>query len=319
MGEGILTLSSASSASSVGVEPAAVFLLTDGHVNIGIRTAVGLRDLLQRALPPSIPVFTVGYGEDHDANILQALAVLRRGSYTCATSDEMIPAVVGDILGAVTTRVVKDVHVCAKSGSADFLDLGAEKGSRDFFVGSLHTDKEQWVVLDADVEAQKTISVRWSGEANKAPIHVQAVGEYQADIAQQWFRVRVVAALQEAQASLGYATHIARLVSLEAEMERSPVSREPLILTLQARIKEMLEILEKPRHRHERGFMLAGAGGAAAADLTRLVSNITTLGTQRGILATQTLLAPEATLFQSPTQRHASSQLVTRFSQATTE
>lgn len=300
MGAGLLALQ------ELTEKPSAIFLLTDGHVNVGVRTVSGLSEIVRRVVPPTIPIYTVGYGEDHNADILQAIALLSRGSHTYAEAAEMLPAIAGDILVAAETCVQKGILVGATQGTIKFLELetvGQKYG--EYYVGNLHTDKPQWVVLDADVEAQKTLTVRWDSAVGAVEIPLIPVREYQRDVAQQWFRARVTAALNEARQNRSRMS-VGRLVHLEEEIRRSPVASEPLMITLLASVKEMLEILDKPNHQ----------------GIARMVSNITTLSAQRGIMAAPHVGGPldsNATLFQSPRQRHVSSQLVGQFSQATPE
>lgn len=134
------------------------------------------------------------------------------------------------------------------------------------------------------------------------------------DVTQQWFRCRVVKALNKARQSLGSSrttTLVGRLTALDHELETSSVADAPLLLSLRACITDMIKTLEERT-----------VGGAH-----RMLSNMTVMGNQRGILLPEdTVMAHAAVrlpmdsrMFQSPHQRHVSDSLVSGFSQALTE
>lgn len=298
--------------------PQAVFLLTDGHINQGARSSAALGNLVKSALKgQSIPVNTLGYGVDHAASILQNIALTTRGTYTFAEEAELIPTVVGDMLAAVETVTLRNVHlkVGAEGAGTRCLELSDTPASQTYWLGNLISDKTYWAVFDVPPTAGTAVTLtaeNLNGEALELSIHIQHVHEYQTDIAEQWFRCRVVKALHHAnQHHTGHAAAsvIGRLVALRHEMDASPVAGTPLITQLQSSITDMIKQLEDTRE------------NPAAA--LRMMSNVTTMGTQRGLLVPEAVGAAHdidtLQMFQSPRQRYVSNTLVSGFSQAITE
>jgi hypothetical protein len=293
--------------------PQAFFLLTDGHINKGARSPAALEQLLKMILKGKhIPVNTLGYGVDHAAAILQRVALATRGTYTFAEAAELIPSVVGDMLAAVETVALQDVHVDAGEG-AQCLELqhtNEDQATSTYWLGNLISNKSHWVLFDVPATAGPTLTLRFTqneGEMITATTDIQDVNSYQTDVAEQWFRCRTVKALHHAGKR---GLHVGRLVALEHEMANSPVAQTTLVLSLRASITDMLKQLESNNN--------------PAATL-RMLSNVTTMGMQRGILVPDPLVTntiggqDTLSMFQSPRQRYVSNSLVSGFSQTQTE
>ncbi len=275
----------------------AVFLLTDGEVNQGIRTIQGLESLVRSVVftRHAIPVYTLGYGAEHNAQLLQAVAMATRSSYTFAESNEMIPAVVGEILGAMREEVAKGVSL-EWEGGARCLEAGALPTDRQFCVGSIIANKSQWVILQGGVSA---LHLKVAGNEPVAlPIPLcDEVGDE--EVLEQWFRARAATVFSGIceEGVNGMAMH-AKLNQLEGEMLASPVSNKPLVLRILAQIAENRAALDARTR-----------SGRISQDMARrLTSRTTAFATQRGGAI------PE---FMSPVQREVSNGLVHSFRMAT--
>ena len=255
-----------------GVAVDAVFVLTDGEVNQGISSVAGLRSLAATCFP-RIAVHTLGYGADHNAELLRAISVASRASYTYADADEMIPAVVGSIVGGLQDEVVKDVEVVWE-GNATCLEMGSEVGR--YWVGSLIAEKEQWIVFEGVPE---NLCIRWRDGSLQLP----SVEEGD-EVVPHIFRTQSVALFERIREN-PRGLWLVDIDDLETRIIRSGMQGHPMVIRILAEVAEMREFLRRPQ----------------AAHLTRLISNMQQFSVQRGAD------------FTSPTQRMVSGQMVDRF------
>lgn len=280
----------------------AVFLLTDGEVNQGITSVSGLDALIRMIAfgPHAIPVHTLGYGNDHNAKLLQTLAVNTRASYTFAEKDEMIPSVVGAILVAMRDEVAKGVMV-EWEGEAICCERGSNANS--YCVGSIIANKPQWVVMKGPVTA---LRVRTS---NSEPVTLVLPSEDEVNdefVLEQWFRAEAARLFTEV-TDMSPMEALPKLQALEDEIIASVVADRPLLLRIRAQIAEQREYFDTlaspPSVVPRTPFGNFPLPHAPTRFLTRFVSNATAFATQRG----------DMDEFNSPTQRMVSGAMVTGF------
>ena len=90
--------------------PAAVIVLTDGHPTAGISNPTQLKHSLGSAhaeLGFSAPMFTFGFGEDHNSMLLTELAEGAEGMYSHVEDAEMIASSFAECLGGITSLVAQ--------------------------------------------------------------------------------------------------------------------------------------------------------------------------------------------------------------------
>lgn len=320
--------------------PDALFIMTDGQINQGIKTGEGLSSLLSGALRTSdgerfdIPISTVGYGEDHNAILLQVLAVATRGTYTFASSDEMLPAVIGNIMAGCEDEVARGLRVRLPAGTR-CLELGSkhrdkEPSDEEYLVGSITAEKDQWVILEsaegtAVPPNSLTICCR-NPDASDPTIFEQTVeveisAAEELDVLEQWLRaktVRFIHACDKRSPQLAQA-NIELTESLEKEIRDSAVSDRQLMHHILAELAELKSVLEGLRDL--RGMTTDELNRS----ITRLASDMTAMGMQRGILSQPAhrnwTAAPDPvnSPFFSPRQRETTSSMVQSFSQHPSE
>mmetsp|Transcript_53161 Transcript_53161/g.64046 ORF Transcript_53161/g.64046 Transcript_53161/m.64046 type:complete len:533 (+) Transcript_53161:113-1711(+) len=123
-----------------------VFLLTDGHANIGIVNASGIIDLTKNCLQqlssssnnnngnstnnPPVTIHTFGYGRDHDDELLRELSLSSpagAGTYYFVETDDNVVSAFGDALGGILSVVAQNtiltISVVPQGGSVNLIDI----------------------------------------------------------------------------------------------------------------------------------------------------------------------------------------------------
>jgi hypothetical protein len=121
----------------------AILLLTDGQVNMGVSSTAGLYAMAQGVGVQAY--YSIGYGSDHNRRLLRSLAVQTHGSYTYASSDEVLPVAIGDILSGLRTEVQMGVTVTVPEGYV-CAEYGAE-ATNTYVVGNIVADRDYWAVF----------------------------------------------------------------------------------------------------------------------------------------------------------------------------
>jgi uncharacterized protein YegL len=315
-----------------------VFLLTDGHINEGITSSSGLLRILGANAPP---LNTLGFGEDYNSHTLKALSVNTRGSHTYADAAELIPAIIGDIVGGLASEVGFKAKLSIPAGWR-CLELGYEDGDTDYLVGTLIAEKDQWVVLEGPAGSTEipSISLSWnSGQADHTrDIQIDEANSKEV-VSEQYNRTKVMSAfgkitdmLEENEVDKAKTA----LNLLLAELADSPSKDRPFVIRLMAQIDEMFEALNVPQMRMFR------QNAVSSGIVPRMVSNQVALGLQRGIVSRLHSIQPPNSApsfglsapsgpsghpppsramagvldsFSSPAQRQTSGGMVDRYSQ----
>lgn len=295
-------------------EPAidSVFLLTDGQINQGISATSGLQRILGSILVPGTPVNTLGFGADHNIRLLRDMAMRSRGSYTYADADEMLPAIIGDIMGGLATETGRNGILTIPAGWR-CLELGCEVGDTQYVVGTLIAEKEQWIVLEgpegAATSGSPIFQFQWSDADTHVEIHTTGDTIPAIVVAEQRDRVHVAAVFsrvtdmfensQTAEAKTA-------LTELGNYLDSSTAKARPFVIRLHAQVDEMLDMISSypvlPPLLHGFGGGIALGPPLFAPALSRMASNTAALGVQRGFF-TNGAGAIEGS-YSSPTQTH---------------
>ena len=307
-----------------------VFIMTDGHINSGVSSISGLTLMLNSAIISGTPVNTLGYGEQHNSSLLRSMAVYSRGSYTFADMDEMLPAIIGDILGGLNNEVGRKAILTIPQGWK-CKELGADDDK--YSIGTLIADKIQWIVLEgpANCSTLPTIRLTWSAgtrEFVEDCLVDESIPSIEVD--EQIARCSTVVVFSEVYKMLERNdVHAARIAleGLQHELIESSASESTLVIRLRAQIEDMIQSLQIPVFPAGLPGAIGGGGApmASPALLTRLASNMTAIGVQRGFFNTRTTQTAQSVgdpitfdleaTFSSPAQRSATATIVRDFSQ----
>jgi len=288
----------------------AVFLMTDGHVNTGITNSAGLLRLIAARLPGGTPVNTLGFGSNHNAQMLRDMAVRSCGSYTYADSAELIPAIIGDIVGGLIDQVGSSAYLTAQAG-CHCLELGVDVSHPEVYrVGSLIADKPQWAVFRG---SSSPVQLTWTedGVMHQYVATPSVASLDMMDMEEQVQRVhlvRTMTTVSELIVRKDYAGAIAELTAAEHRLALSPAVGRSFILRLQAQVDEMLDDVRRQQ------------GPVVDTDvdmLTRMVSNVTALGTQHGFFLSRNTTVGDPDVISSPfstsRQRQATANITQSF------
>jgi hypothetical protein len=286
-------------------------VLTDGHINRGITSAVGLRDMVSGL--DAGPVTALGYGAEHNRTLLRDLAVRTRGAYTFVDSDEVLPVVMGDLVGGQRSRVLQGAAI-EIDGQPNWLSAELDGDGARHVIGDIVPDRDYWIVFEnADQPAAHPLTVTLTAAVGLAESVTMEIPDEATDVTGgaatlQVLRCRVAAvsaavtnALESGQRPED--AYSFRLTVLREELATvSPV--DPLVLRLRAQVAELLEAIE---HAPEVNAWIDGGATTPTTVLARLASNTAQLSLQRGV-ASASIGDPiqPATMFSSPVQREAS-------------
>jgi len=96
-----------------------IFLLTDGHANVGVYDRTGIVELIQGCLgakEKSISIHCFGYGSDHDREMLSDISQVNEGgTYYFISDDSDVSSAFGDALGGILTVVAQNVTITIRN------------------------------------------------------------------------------------------------------------------------------------------------------------------------------------------------------------
>lgn len=96
-----------------------VLLLTDGFVNMGLVSEDGLVGLVHNFMTefPRATVTAIGYGVDHNRELLNAVTVRAAGTYNIVRDREDVASVFGAVMGSMVSCVGLNLRILAPRGT----------------------------------------------------------------------------------------------------------------------------------------------------------------------------------------------------------
>ncbi len=129
-----------------------VIVLTDGHANVGVVKEDGLIDIVNRIQTetPGLSITCVGYGVDHNNQLLTNLAKKGGGAYNVVKDLEDVATVFGDILGGLVSISAQGVQVQFPPGAEVDTSYRCEKddaGMTTVYIGDVYADSETTILF----------------------------------------------------------------------------------------------------------------------------------------------------------------------------
>lgn len=297
----------------------ALIILTDGMVNRGVMSASGLQAM---ALGIGLPTTTLGYGANHNRQLLRDLALRSHGSYTFCDADEILPVIIGQLMAELRTRICAKAEVAVTGGGGAWTcqELGGA------VIGSIVPDRDYWSVWQTnDPDAPNPVLLFTAdGQEPVLPVIQSVVADSEEGILvrEQSLRARVAAALKAVADSLerGVPADTARLSELEEEINGSPTEFRTRGLVLRllgelADIRAEISTARLPLRPPASGLLRQTAVSLEAPTPARLLARLSSetayLSTQRGVSA----VTPGTDMFSSPAVRVASSSVREHYEQ----
>jgi hypothetical protein len=236
-----------------------IILLTDGHANMGVMRPEKLDELLQQLLTSTqgASLTTVGYGSDHNTNLLTQMAKTGGGAYNVVNTLEDVATVFGDILGGLVSVSAQCVSVELPPGAEAMTSFKTDTST--ISIGDLYSDAEI-VILFKTAPSLGQITVRGIDMTSLTPIveSVQPTPFTSPDIlplslciAEYRERTSTLLKLIGVEKKLTLAPKIQKLIDdLKADQRVSSHPLYPLLLEDLQRAKTLLEQPERITH-HE--------------------------------------------------------------------
>ena len=138
----------------------AVLLLTDGAATAGELDHARLVLLQQANLAayPEALFCTVGYGDDHEAELCRRLAL--NGPYSIVRSGEDVGAVIGDLLGGLRTTVASSVRLVVPAHIRQRTTFKLNSAN-EICIGNLVAGGNQVILLEG-LAAEDSVGLRYS-------------------------------------------------------------------------------------------------------------------------------------------------------------
>lgn len=311
--------------------PDAVVILTDGHINEGISSAAGLSSVIGSYLHTT-PIYTLGYGTDHNGDLLRSLSTRTCGTYTFIDNEIVLPASVGDLLGGLQGEVAKSAELSYPEEwkCEEPVDQN-NPGIRN--LGSLIADKATWVMLSLPPSAANgdlVLTYKVGDEEKRVVIQPSDSGLDAVEMEEQFLRCATGHTLDKVAAAIrSYMMDEAKalLEATLADIEASSAKQRPLCIRMKAQLAEIKEEVEQHRvgsgmRRQNAVVGLRGAGlghmPSIDAMLLRTTSTASNYGAQRGVTSLGgSALGPTASdgIFSSPTAIRRNRQMVSNYSQ----
>jgi hypothetical protein len=139
-------------------EKAGVLLLTDGMANRGIVDAAKLQEIVQSVCTDSVGIHCVGYGINHNAELLRSLAEQNHGSYNIVNSIEDTAFAFGDTLGGLMSCFAQNVTVTLPPEAVVHGPCVVKHGK--VVMGDVNAGTQPILLFDIPVAALATVSIQ---------------------------------------------------------------------------------------------------------------------------------------------------------------
>jgi hypothetical protein len=297
--------------------PNAIVLLTDGQINQGIATSAGLASLLKSYLP-LIPVYTLGYGEDHNSDLLRSLSARTQATYTYINNEIVLPSSIGDLLGGLQNEVAKTASILFPE-SYKCLENFVNEVPTTYHIGSLIAEKPTWVVFEVPFGASGWLQLNYTltGTVGLEVVTKEIVIDEsldKLDVVEQLLRCKTAAALNEVSILLAANSIAAAKQTLTVALNILKISEacdRPLVIRMKAQLEEMVE--EVGKYVNSPPNYMRGGQQNTAAMVFQTSSTAANYSAQRGITG------GADRLFSSPRQIQRAVEMVTQYSQQTPE
>jgi hypothetical protein len=285
--------------------PDSIVLLTDGFINEGISSVAGVYSLLNSYMP-GVPVYSLGYGDDHNSDFMKGLSLRSNGTYTFIDNEIALPASIGDLLAGLQSEVAKNAELVIPDNWT-CLELNYVAGNI-YGIGSLIADRPNWAMFSVPENAMGAISLmyKWSNDNTVMNLTGAVTTDLETiEVCEQYMRCLSAVALDKASAFIKSGNLNAAKLEISTMIDKisnSVANNRPLAIRITAQLAEMNEeintvMVTPPRGRNNHANLLLRTSGTA-----------TQYGQQRGVTS------EGGALFSTPRMVERTSQMVYQYS-----
>ena len=307
----------------------AVILLTDGEITAGVSTNEGIQTLLTGFR--GRPIYTLGYGAEHNRSLLNRVAIDSCATYTYVDSETTLPISTADLIQGLRMEVFHDAVVEIASPAWKSIELGPGDGRSFRHIGGIVPGRPYWSIfcLDSTVtgnpdELSPAIFLR--SREMMLPCSSGSAPDSSDEVTEQIMRARVVKLLTLGTAELEHPTteSFRTEIGVQIDLLITEIgdSFRPLMLRMKGQLIDMrchLRSLPPPPPPHggirRSDGHTTGHTTLSPPQLARFASITGVLSGQRGVTRYLDSDDPDQT-FSSPAQRTASSQISQQYSNA---
>jgi Mg-chelatase subunit ChlD len=158
----VLERCNASSENS-NISKTGLVILTDGHANEGLTSSNDILRIVEsiKTTLPSLTITTIGYNEDHNAELLKSIAVNGGGSYNIVNTNDQVATVFGEILGGLMTTVVQNCYVKYDSSwkNLNMYTRSENNGQTILNIGDINAESETIILFTNTNNCNLTVKV----------------------------------------------------------------------------------------------------------------------------------------------------------------
>lgn len=321
LGQAAAAVAAATATAPLPLLPDAIVILTDGHINHGLDTAAGLYSLLNSYLT-GVPVYTLGYGVNHNADLLRNIASRSSGTYTFIDNEIVLPAAIGDLLGSLQNEVGKGATlIYPTTWSCEEPD---RQPAGRFTIGSLVAEKPNWVMLSVPpaaaaeaatngIDSMMELQYFMNGHEYRDLIPIRD-GLPLLEMEEQMLRCTTAKTLNAVSAAIrnhDIARAAALLDAALLAIANSPAVAGSLAIRMKAQLDEMREMVEA-----EATGLGSNAGGVNSPALLHTSALAANYSSQRGVThGGRRARGAPVSLFSSPGVVHESTAMSAQYSQ----
>lgn len=233
-------------------------LLTDGHANAGARDDTTLIQIVKNLLThsPGLSITCVGYGENHNSDIMSKMGIEGGGSYNIVKNLEDVATVFGEILGGLLSVSVQMIEVLLPPGAEcdtiypkDIMEGGITK----IRIGDLYAEAEQTLIFKSSPSQGP---LRITGVAMPSLERINEVREplllvegEDPDLILKLadYRQQVSMLLKRFRGTFGVSVDISQeAVALKTLLENSTLKEDPLVLMMIDDLKTVIRVQSDP-------------------------------------------------------------------------
>ena len=203
-----------------------ILLLTDGVANIGLTHSSDIIELVHNTVTNfnGTSISCVGYGTDHNIELLQSISSDNNGSYYVVNTIEDVAIVFGDILGGLLTCIAERVTIClpnntqVKSGYT----VNCYNNTTEILIGDISSGREAIVL--AKIPPGNTVILKGYNITTNDTFEINTVisnfNDYkiQIDAEAHYLRFDVLALIESSRYILSQSAELYRLNNIQLQI-----------------------------------------------------------------------------------------------------